>query len=169
MPPDESVPNRLVLTFKVAGHTCAIPAERVSEVLLFPALARLPVQPPLLDGFLNLRGTVIPVVSLHGLFGFPVPVPEVHTPLMVLSVGNALLAFRADRMEDVTNIADDDLRPYSRQDSFNHSAEAQFERNGHEVILLSPDLLLLAKERLCLDQLQQEEQRRLERLGSGCA
>lgn len=57
------------LTISVAGERLAIPANDVSEVIRHPAVTRIPLSPPGLLGVANLRGTVIPVVSLAVLLG----------------------------------------------------------------------------------------------------
>lgn len=57
------------LTVSVAGERLAIPANDVSEVIRRPSVTRLPLSPPGLLGVANLRGTVIPIVSLAALIG----------------------------------------------------------------------------------------------------
>jgi purine-binding chemotaxis protein CheW len=57
------------LTVSVAGERLAIPANDVAEVIRHPAVTRLPLSPPGLIGIANLRGTVIPIVSLAALLG----------------------------------------------------------------------------------------------------
>lgn len=57
------------LTVSVAGERLAIPANDVAEVIRHPAVTRLPLSPPGLMGVANLRGTVIPIVSLAALLG----------------------------------------------------------------------------------------------------
>ena len=57
------------LTVSVAGERFAIPANDVAEVIRRPAVTRLPLSPQGLIGVANLRGTVIPIVSLAALLG----------------------------------------------------------------------------------------------------
>jgi chemotaxis signal transduction protein len=76
-PPD----TRDVLILCVAGLRCAIAADRIAELILMPELSRLPGQPAILDGFMNLRGAAVPVASLHRLFELWAPEPHLHSPL----------------------------------------------------------------------------------------
>ena len=48
------------------------------------SLFRPPTIPSLLEGFLNLRGTAVPVLSLGRLFGLHERPLELHTPLVIL-------------------------------------------------------------------------------------
>lgn len=57
------------LTISVAGEQLAIPASEVAEVIRNPAVTRVPLSPPGLLGVANLRGTVIPIVSMATLLG----------------------------------------------------------------------------------------------------
>jgi purine-binding chemotaxis protein CheW len=56
------------------------------------------------------------------------------------------------------------MMPCGPGDSLNGCAEAQFDWNGRPVAMLSPERLLLAKERECVADLQAQMQRRLEYL-----
>ena len=57
------------LTFTVAGETLALSAGDVAEVIRLPALVRVPLAPRGMAGVINLRGSVVPIVSLGLLLG----------------------------------------------------------------------------------------------------
>lgn len=153
-----------ILIFRAGTYTCAIPSDQVAELILIPSLTRLPGQPAILDGFLNLRGVAIPVAPLLRLFLQHAPEPALHTPLILVRTSNGLLALRVDTVEEVVALDDDALLPYAPADSLNDCAVAQFHWNGQEVALLSAERLLLTKERECIAVLQAQIQQRLENL-----
>ena len=62
-------PARRFLTFRLGGVLYALPAESVFEVIPHPVAARIPQSPAALLGLANLRGAVLPVVSLRRLLG----------------------------------------------------------------------------------------------------
>jgi purine-binding chemotaxis protein CheW len=161
---EEPPVTRDVLILCVAGLRCAIAADRIAELILMPALARLPGQPAILDGFMNLRGAAIPVASLHRLFELWAPEPQMHSPLVTIKTSSGLLALRADSLEEVAAVEGATMTPCGPSDSLNGCAEAQFDWNGRPVAMLSPEHLLLAKERECVADLQAQMQRRLEYL-----
>ena len=153
-----------VLILRVAGLRCAIAADCIAELILMPALARLPGQPAILDGFMNLRGAAVPVASLHRLFELWAPEPHVHSPLVTIKTSGGLLALRADSLEEVAAVERAAMLPCEAGDSLNGCAEAQFDWNGRPVAMLSPESLFLAKERACMADLQAQMQRRLDDL-----
>jgi purine-binding chemotaxis protein CheW len=58
--------------FAVGGTTLAIDVQQVREVARCPAVTPLPKAPALIEGVIDLRGRVIPVVDLgRALFGLP--------------------------------------------------------------------------------------------------
>lgn len=57
------------LTVQVGDEHFALPASDVAEVIRPPAVTRVPLGPSSLMGVANLRGAVMPVVSLHRLLG----------------------------------------------------------------------------------------------------
>ena len=59
--------ERRFLVFQLAERVYALPAETVAEVIRIPATARVPQAPRALIGVANLRGAVLPVVSLRAL------------------------------------------------------------------------------------------------------
>jgi purine-binding chemotaxis protein CheW len=58
-----------VVLFEAAGERFALPAAQVMEIVRPPAITRVPNSPPNLLGVANLRGRVLPVVSVGGLLG----------------------------------------------------------------------------------------------------
>ena len=61
--------NRQFLTFLLSDRVYALPAEEVAEVIRTPSVARVPQAPPALIGLANLRGGILPLVSLRNLLG----------------------------------------------------------------------------------------------------
>jgi purine-binding chemotaxis protein CheW len=67
-----------LVTFRIDRHQFAVPVEQVwrVEALADFALARVPGAPAFLEGLINLRGRVIPVIDLKKRMGFLSPEPE---------------------------------------------------------------------------------------------
>lgn len=63
------------LRLSVCEQPCAVPIERVREILQVGRLTAMPRTPAVVKGVMNLRGAVVPVIDLgERLFGTPVPV-----------------------------------------------------------------------------------------------
>lgn len=60
---------RQFILFRVGGEGYALPLARVREIVRVTPMARAPLAPPALLGLANLRGQVLPVVSMRRAFG----------------------------------------------------------------------------------------------------
>ncbi|WP_262299327.1 chemotaxis protein CheW [Microvirga sesbaniae] len=95
-----------LLTVEVDGERFAFPASDVAEVIRRPAVSRVPLAPSSLVGIANLRGAVLPVVSLRSLMGRP-PGSSAHTRVVVVDRGapigleiDKVASWRASGVED---------------------------------------------------------------------
>lgn len=80
-----SVGGNTILTFLVASETLALTADNVAEIIRLPALTRVPHAPPSLLGVANLRGAVLPVVSLAKLLEHSNAPPSPGSRVVVLA------------------------------------------------------------------------------------
>lgn len=80
-----------VLGFRLAAGQHALPAAAIAEIIRLRPLTRLPQGPPSLLGIVNLRGRILPVVSLAGLMGLAPAAPTSASRIIVLAEGPGLL------------------------------------------------------------------------------
>ena len=67
---DDSASEDLLI-FRIAGESFGLRLATVAEIIRLPDLAHMPLVPPSLLGLANLRGIVLPVVSLRALLQLP--------------------------------------------------------------------------------------------------
>jgi purine-binding chemotaxis protein CheW len=93
--------QRLV-SFDIAGQEYAFPLEVVQEVLDAPEmLATLPSSEQLVLGVTPFRDTLLPLLSLRGLLGFPTGERNGREKVVVARVGGTLVGLLADRMRAI--------------------------------------------------------------------
>ncbi|PXA84764.1 chemotaxis protein CheW [Nostoc sp. 3335mG] len=63
-----ATPSRY-LTFRAAGCIQALPADAIREIVKLPVTTRVPHAPPGMVGLANVRGTVVPILSVTALQG----------------------------------------------------------------------------------------------------
>src|SRR4051812_14531109 len=131
--------KRHVLLFWIGPSLYAISTAQVREVVSMAALTFAPGQPPLLRGFLNVRGAAIPVVRLRYLFGNPERSPQRYTPLILVDADGQTMALEVDRLEEVFEIDEARVQPLGPERAANECARGIFQWEGREVILLSCD------------------------------
>ncbi len=93
-----------VLIFEVGTQRHALLAADVQEVLPAVPIAPLPRGPAGVEGVINLRGRLVPVLDIRARLGLP-PKPVEHTDhLLVTSAGGRLAAVRTDRAIELASL-----------------------------------------------------------------
>lgn len=93
-----------VLVFQVGEHRYAIPSAQVRELIRAVRIVPLPRAPAIVEGVINVRGEVIPVLDLRTRFRLP-PKPLEPTDHFVLAwAGPRPVALRADRAVDLIRL-----------------------------------------------------------------
>jgi purine-binding chemotaxis protein CheW len=95
--------TRQFVTFITGGEVFAVDMAPVQEIIRLPEVVRVPLAPASLDGLANLRGKVLPIISLRRMFGFPEKAPDDTTRAVVIDVGQSL-GFVVDRVASVVGV-----------------------------------------------------------------
>jgi purine-binding chemotaxis protein CheW len=144
--------------------------EEVQEIVPMAELARPPGLPSLLEGFLNLRGSAVPILRLDRLFQLPLNNPGLYTPLVILRSIHHPTGLMVDRVTGVFSAPEEACLPVRQKHCFNDCVEAEFvlEPDGGPIHVLSPERLLLHEERCRLAELQATAQQHLTDLERPC-
>jgi purine-binding chemotaxis protein CheW len=91
------------VTFIAGDEVFAADMVPVKEIIRVPDVVRVPLAPSALEGLANLRGKVLPIISLRRLFGFPELAHDDSTRALVVDVGQPL-GFVVDRVSSVVGV-----------------------------------------------------------------
>jgi purine-binding chemotaxis protein CheW len=98
--------------FDLAGQTYAVAIANVREILATPAITPLPESPAVIEGVIDLRGTLIPVVDLARLLAREAPpAPGARARTIVVAVRDIVIGFRVDRATQVVAVPLPALEP----------------------------------------------------------
>ena len=95
--------TRQFVTFLVGGEVFAVDIAPVQEIIRVPEVVRVPLAPTSLAGLSNLRGQVLPIISLRKIFGFDMQAHDDSTRAVVINAGQPL-GFVVDRVASVINV-----------------------------------------------------------------
>lgn len=96
-----------LLVFALGELRFAIPASAVVEVVRVVASAALPGAPAIVEGVINVRGTLVPVLDIRARFGLPPVAVDPDQHLIVARAGARSVALRVDRALDLMTVAKD--------------------------------------------------------------
>ena len=101
---DEFASNtRQFVTFITGNEVFAVDMAPVQEIIRLPDVVRVPRTPATLDGLANLRGRVLPIISLRRIFGFAEQEYDESTRAVVVDYGQPL-GFVVDRVASVVGV-----------------------------------------------------------------
>jgi purine-binding chemotaxis protein CheW len=95
-----------LLTFEVAGSRYAAPVACIQEITRAVAVSALPKAPPIIDGVINVRGAVVPVIDVRRRCGVESRsiTPDQH--FVIAQAANRLVALRVDQAGEIVEVAD---------------------------------------------------------------
>jgi purine-binding chemotaxis protein CheW len=95
--------TRQYVTFMAGDEVFAVEMEPVQEIIRVPEVVRVPMAPHTLEGLANLRGHVLPIVSLRRALGFAERVSDDASRAVVINYGEPL-GFVVDRVSSVVGV-----------------------------------------------------------------
>ena len=93
-----------LVTFEVCGEEFAVDILAVREINRMLELTRVPQSPPEVEGVINLRGKIIPVIDLRKRFAMVASTRDEHSRIVVIEVRGRVLGFIVDRVHEVLRI-----------------------------------------------------------------
>jgi purine-binding chemotaxis protein CheW len=103
------------LLFYIETSRYAVPAESVGEIVRAVAVTALPGAPSVVDGVIDVRGTVMPVFSLRRRFGLHDRAVEPNDQFIIVRTPSRSAALHVDRAEDLIDIDRRAIADPSRQ------------------------------------------------------
>ena len=98
------------VTFWVQEEVFGVLLSEVQEIIRMPQLVRVPMAAPTLEGIANLRGEILPIVSLRRMF-YMVEIPHDDATRVVIINNGELCGYVIDRMASVITSEQRDIEP----------------------------------------------------------
>ena len=100
-----------LVTFAISDEEFGIDILRVQEIIRMMDITKVPNSPPSVEGVLNLRGKVIPVIDLRRRFGMPHRDHDRRTRIIVVEISGKVIGFVVDAVSEVLRIASGTVEP----------------------------------------------------------
>jgi purine-binding chemotaxis protein CheW len=90
--------------FEVGGHTYAIDVSQVREIVRWQPVTPLPNAPELIEGVVDLRGAMVPIVDLGRALGGAPAAPGQRTRIAVTEVDGLVMGLAVDSAVEVLSV-----------------------------------------------------------------
>jgi len=100
-----------LVSFEVGEEEYAVPILSVQEINRMMQITRVPQSPSFVEGVINLRGKIIPVIDLRKRFGLPELENTDDERIIVVEIASRVIGFTVDRVNEVLRINSNIVEP----------------------------------------------------------
>ncbi len=97
------------VAFSVGGARYALPVDQVQQIVKHEGITEVPQSPEYVEGVKNLRGEVIPIMSMRGRFGLPAEESGRRSRIIIASVGGKSYGLHVDDVRDIVDVPDEQV------------------------------------------------------------
>jgi purine-binding chemotaxis protein CheW len=97
--------------FRLGDEDYAIAITKIQEIILMKPITRIPQVPDYIEGLINLRGSVIPIVNLRKRFGLAPRDADDETRTIVVNIHDKTVGCIVDAVTQVMRISRDEIQP----------------------------------------------------------
>lgn len=137
-----------LVVFRLRRELYGVPIAAVREIIRWQQVTSIPTAPHFVEGVINLRGTVIPVIDLAKRFSLEGAAATSETRIVVVEMGQHLVGIVVDGVSEVLRITSDEIEPPT---SISGSVSIDFLRgvgksDDRLIVLLDLDKVLTSDE-----------------------
>lgn len=154
---DESAEDvRQLVCFQLAEGSYALDIKFVREINRLTDVTAIPTAPDFVEGIINLRGTIVPVVNLGLRFGLAATEHSKDARIVVIESDGHTLGVVVDEVSEVLRLSGDEIEPADNMTSSGIDVEfvdGVGKVGERLILLLAPDKLFTEEEQAALDQI----------------
>ena len=103
--------DQQVVGFRIGNETYGVRIASVREIVRVPDITIVPNAPDAIEGVINLRGRIIPVMDLRKRFGSSVVQPDKKNRILVVELDGKLLGLIVSSASEVLKIPPSEIEP----------------------------------------------------------
>ncbi|GAB7078464.1 chemotaxis protein CheW [Megalodesulfovibrio paquesii] len=100
-----------LVTFSIGDEEFGVDILKVQEIIRTMEITKVPRAPEFVEGVINLRGKVIPILDLRKRFGLSSREHDKHTRIIVIEINNMIVGFVVDSVSEVLRIPASTVEP----------------------------------------------------------
>ena len=137
-----------MVEFEIANEHYGVEISAVNTIIRMQEITEVPKTPSFVEGVINLRGSIIPVIDLRKRFGLPAGSITKASRIVVVEASSQMIGMIVDAVAETLRLSCDSIEPPS---PVVVSVDSEYLRgigkqNDRLVILLDLDKVLSAKE-----------------------
>ncbi len=145
-------------SFKLGDDKYAIDIMSIKEITRLQPIKKVPKAPAFIEGVINLRGTIIPILDLRKRFDVPSTTETKKNRIFIVTILKKPVGLLVDEATEVLRISPHQVK---RAPEFAKTKDTQFfkgvvDNNGELIFILDLDQIITSQERSGLNALGKE-------------
>jgi purine-binding chemotaxis protein CheW len=100
-----------LVTFSIGSEEFGVDILKVMEIIRTMEITKVPKAPGFVEGVINLRGLVIPIIDLRRRFGLQAKASTTDTRIIVIEISGMTVGFVVDSVSEVLRIPASTVEP----------------------------------------------------------
>jgi purine-binding chemotaxis protein CheW len=100
-----------LVSFKIGSEEFGVDILKVQEINRLVQITQVPNAPSFIEGVMNLRGKVVPIVNLRKRFGLPLKEYDKNTRIIVVDLNGKTVGFIVDSVSEVLRVSKNVVEP----------------------------------------------------------
>ena len=100
-----------LVTFSIGSEEFGVDILKVIEIIRTMEITKVPKAPAFVEGVINLRGLVIPIIDLRRRFGLAEKAGDSDTRIIVIEINGMSVGFVVDSVSEVLRIPSNTVEP----------------------------------------------------------
>lgn len=96
--------KKQIIVFKIERENWALEVLKVQEIIRIVEVTSIPNVPVFLEGIINLRGKIVPVVNLRKIMNLPAGELDINAKIIIVEEKDLYTGFIIDAIEDIIEI-----------------------------------------------------------------
>jgi purine-binding chemotaxis protein CheW len=146
--------ERQLVVFRLAQDVYGLEIQGVREIIRMQEITRVPNAPEFIEGVINLRGRICPVMDLRKRFGVAVTDVTTESRIVVVEIAGEDVGMIVDAVTEVLRVAGDRIQPPSSVVTTRETrvVEGIVNLDNRLIILVDLDTLLSAEDRAAFSE-----------------
>lgn len=108
---NKSNSEQQLVVFHLAGETYGIDISSVHEIIRMQTVTEVPRTPDFVEGVINLRGRIVPVIDLRKRFGMRLDEVTANSRIIVVEVNGVTVGMTVDAVSEVLRLPEANIEP----------------------------------------------------------
>lgn len=106
----QSIEEKQIIIFLLGKEEYAVPILQVQEIVHLPErITKVPNTPDFVEGVMNLRGEIIPVINLHKRFAIESPKRNEKIRVLIIKIGSQYVGIITDEVIEVRTFLESEV------------------------------------------------------------